>query len=165
MPFLRGAGCTRQRRTTFLTWGPPVKVNFKLATPNSVHGCTLARPTWRHMKKGAGVHCARAVYVQMFCTCFCFAAPTGQTGGTTDPNLVSHMHTVPPRTGGPLSNKLFRSWRAQPAPLRYGNHKSIYAGEAYILPGSLASAARTVWPVGAAKEQQVQNICTCTARA
>ena len=25
-----------------LTWGPPVKVNFELATPNSVHGCTLA---------------------------------------------------------------------------------------------------------------------------
>ena len=32
-----------------LTWGPPVKVNFELATPNSVHGCTLARPTWRRM--------------------------------------------------------------------------------------------------------------------
>ena len=49
-----------------LTWGPPVKVNFELATPNSVHGCTLARPTWRRMKKGAGVHCARAVHVQLF---------------------------------------------------------------------------------------------------
>ena len=32
-----------------LTWGPPVKVNFEPATPNSVHGCTLARPTWRRM--------------------------------------------------------------------------------------------------------------------
>ena len=29
----------------------------------------------------------------------------------------------------------------------------------------MASAARIVWPVGAAKELQVQNICTCTARA
>ena len=66
MLFLWGAGCTRQRRKTFLTWGPPVKVNFELATPNSVHGCTLARPTWRRMKKGAGMHCARAVHVQMF---------------------------------------------------------------------------------------------------
>ena len=70
-----------------------------------------------------------------------------------------------PRTGGPLSNKLFRSWRAQPAPLRYSNHKSIYAGEVYMLPASLALAARTVWPVWAAKELQVQNICTCSARA
>ena len=49
-----------------LTWGPPVKVNFELATPNSVHGCTLARPTWRRMKKGARVHSARAVHVQVF---------------------------------------------------------------------------------------------------
>ena len=35
-----------------------------------------------------------------------------------------------PKTGGPLSNKLFRPWRAQPAPHRNGNHESIYAGEA-----------------------------------
>ena len=51
-----------------LTWGPPVKVNFELATPNSVHGCTLARPTWRRMIYWAGVHCARAVHVQVVCT-------------------------------------------------------------------------------------------------
>ena len=30
-----------------------------------------------------------------------------------------------PRTGGPLSNKLFRYWRAQPASYRIGNHKNI----------------------------------------
>ena len=30
-----------------------------------------------------------------------------------------------PRTGGPLSNKLFRSWRAQPAPHTNGNHKNV----------------------------------------
>ena len=49
-----------------LTWGPPMKVNFELATPNSGHWCTLARPTWRRMKKGAKVHSARAVHVQVF---------------------------------------------------------------------------------------------------
>ena len=43
-----------------------MKVNFELATPNSVRGCTLAMPTWCRMKKGAGVHCARAVHVQIF---------------------------------------------------------------------------------------------------
>ena len=64
-----------------------MKVNFELATPNSVHGCTLARPTWRRMKKGAGVHCARAVHVQMFCTCSSFAAPTGHTVRAADANL------------------------------------------------------------------------------
>ena len=50
-----------------LTWGPPVKVNFELATPNSVHGCTLARPTWRRMIYWAGVHCARGVHAQVVC--------------------------------------------------------------------------------------------------
>ena len=60
-----------------------MKVNFELATPNSVHGCTLARLTWRRMKKGAGVQCARAV----FCTCSSFAAPTGQTVRAADENL------------------------------------------------------------------------------
>ena len=78
-----------------LTWGPPVKVNFELATRNSVHGCTLAKPTWRHMKKGAVVQCARAVHVQMFCTCSSFAAPTGQTVRATDAKLAGHMYATP----------------------------------------------------------------------
>ena len=78
-----------------LTWGPPVKVNFELATPNSVHGCTLARPTWRRMKKGAGMHCARAVHVQVVCTLGNSHAPTGQMRGTTDLKLAGRMHTVP----------------------------------------------------------------------
>ena len=78
-----------------LTWGPLVKVNFELATPNSVHGCTLARPTWRRMKRGARVHSARAVHVQVVCTLKNSHASTDQTGGTTHPKLTGHMHTVP----------------------------------------------------------------------
>ena len=35
--FLWGAGCTRRRRKTFLTWGPPVLGHFELGTPNLVH--------------------------------------------------------------------------------------------------------------------------------
>ena len=49
-----------------LTWGPPVKVNFELATPNSAHGCTLASPTWRRIEKRQRVHSARAMLVQVF---------------------------------------------------------------------------------------------------
>ena len=90
-----GAGCTRQRRKTFLSRGPPVKVNFELATPNSVHGCILARPTWRRMKKGAGVQCARAVHVQMFCTCSSFAAPTGQTVRAANAKIPGNMYASP----------------------------------------------------------------------
>ena len=78
-----------------LTWGPPVKVNFELPTPNSVPGCTLARPTWRRMKKGPRVQSGRAVHVQVVCTLKNSHAPPGQTGGTTDPKLAVHMHTVP----------------------------------------------------------------------
>ena len=71
----------------FLTRGPSVEGNFDLGTPNSVHGYTLARPTWRRMKKGAGMHCARAVHVQMFFTCSAFAATTGQKVGSADARL------------------------------------------------------------------------------
>ena len=95
MPLLWGAGCTRQGRKTFLTRGPPVKVNFELATPNSVCGCILALPTWCRMKKGAGVNCARAVHVQIFCTCSSFAAPTSQTVRAADAKLAGHMHASP----------------------------------------------------------------------
>ena len=94
VPFQWGADCTRQGRKAFLTWGPPVKVKFELATPNSVHGCTLARPTWRRMIYWAGVHCARAVHVQVVCTYCCFGASTGQTVGTGDAKLAGHMHTA-----------------------------------------------------------------------
>ena len=71
-----------------MAWGPPVYGNFELATLNSVRGCTLARPTWRRMKKGAGMHCARAVHVQVFCTCSYFAAPKVQTVRAADAKLA-----------------------------------------------------------------------------
>ena len=69
-----------------LTWGPPVKVNFELATPNSVHGCTLARPTWRRMKKWARMHSARAVHVQVFSTHHFLAALRGTRDAPPIPN-------------------------------------------------------------------------------
>ena len=47
------------------------------------------------MKKGAGVHCAHAVHVQMFYTCSSFAAPTGQTVRDADAKLAGHMYATP----------------------------------------------------------------------
>ena len=47
------------------------------------------------MKKGAGMYCARAVHVQMFCTCSSFAVLTGQTVGTADAKLAGHMSAIP----------------------------------------------------------------------
>ena len=59
-------------------------------------GAPLARPTWRRMKKRAAVHCARAVHVQIFCTCSCLLpVPTGQTVGTADVKLAGHMYASP----------------------------------------------------------------------
>ena len=55
----------------------------------------MARPTWRRMKLGDGVHCARAVHVQVFCTCRSFATSTGQTVVTTDAKLGSQMYRTP----------------------------------------------------------------------
>ena len=46
------------------------------------------------MKKGAGGHCARAVHVQMFCTCSSFVAPTGQTVRAADVKLAGHMYAT-----------------------------------------------------------------------
>ena len=85
------------------------------------------------------MHYARAVHVQIFCTCSSFAVPTGQTVGTADAKLGGHMHTA--STCVPLWLTLL--WGASCARQR----------------------RKTVWPVGAARELQVQNICTCTARA
>ena len=81
MPAARARG-----EEAVLTWGPPVKVNFELATPNSVHGCILARPTWRRMKKGARVHSARAVHVQVFSTHHFLAALRGTRDEPPIPN-------------------------------------------------------------------------------
>ena len=78
-----------------LTWGPPVKVNFELATPNSVHGCTLARPTWRRMKKGARVHSARAVHLQVFSTHHFLAAEFGIGGASRVPLRTREAPPIP----------------------------------------------------------------------
>ena len=78
----------------FLTWGPPVKVNFELATANSVHGFTMARSTWSRIIYWAGVHCARAVHVQIFYACCSFVAPTGIAVATADSKFAGHMYAT-----------------------------------------------------------------------
>ena len=41
------------------------------------------------------MHCARAVHVQIFCTCFCFAVPTGEMVSTADAKLACHICMLP----------------------------------------------------------------------
>ena len=47
------------------------------------------------MKKGGGVHCARAVHVQIFYTCCSFPAPTGQTVAAADAKIAGHTYATP----------------------------------------------------------------------
>ena len=47
------------------------------------------------MTEGGGEHCARAVHVQMFCTCNSFAAPTGQTVRAANAKLPGNMYASP----------------------------------------------------------------------
>ena len=39
--------------------------------------------------------CARAVHVQIFCTCCSIAAPTAQTVGTADAEPAGNMYATP----------------------------------------------------------------------
>ena len=115
----------------------------------------------------AGVHCARAVHVQVVCTYCCFGASTSQTVGTGDAKLAGHMHTA--STCVPLwltllwgascarqRWKTFLTW----GPPVYGESKLwasdtklgtwVHLGKAYLAPYDLLG-----W--GA--------LCTCSARA
>ena len=73
--------------------------------------------------------------------------------------------SILPRTGGPLSNTIVWSWRVQPAPHKYANQNSSHIAVVHVWPASLGPAMPFVWPVGAVKEQKVQNTalhCTST---
>ena len=70
-----------------------------------------------------------------------------------------------PRTRGPLSNKVFSVPARVACIPREGNQKSVQIMAVYVRPASLGPVVHIVWPAGAAKEQNVQNACTCAARA
>ena len=84
---------------------------------------------------------SKGAYVYAYCTCIARALCTLSRNDMYHRITLIEFHKCTkfgvnrskfPRTGGPLPNKLFRSWRAQLAPQRNGNHKIIYAGEAYM---------------------------------
>ena len=70
-----------------------------------------------------------------------------------------------PRTGGPLSHKVFRIWRVHLASHENGNRKSVQIRVVYVWPAGLGPVVHIVLPAVAAKEEKVQNTCTCAARA
>ena len=90
--------------------------------------CTKFRVASSKFPEGEGA-CANTQ-----CTCIARAPCTPSPNGMHHRITLIELHQCTkfgvdsskfPRTGGPLSNKLFRSWRAQPAPHTNGNHKNI----------------------------------------
>ena len=73
---------------SFLTCCPPVLGTFELGTPNSVHGCTLPRPTWPSNPGGVPFPLVRA---KVFSGC-CPLSP---------PSFVEFLGRGPPRGEGP----------------------------------------------------------------
>ena len=120
-----------QTHTAQYTTAPQV-VHHRIAILE-LHQCTKFRVARSKFPEGEGA------YANIQCTCIaralCTPSPNGMHHRIT---LIEHHQCTKfgvdsskfPKTIGPLSNKLVRSWRAQPAPHRNGNHKSIYAGEA-----------------------------------
>ena len=124
-PEIRGlAYCTRVARAHCNT--TPQVMYHRIALVERYH-CTKFRVARSKFPEGEGA-CANTQ-----CTCIARALCT------PSPNDMHHRITLIelyqctkfgvdsskfPKTGGPLSNKLVRSWRAQPASYKNGNHKN-----------------------------------------
>ena len=102
------------------------------------------------------VHIARAMHVAY--------VPHHQMQCTIELR-ITHIELNQCTTFGVASSKFSRTgeplWRAQPAPHKNDNQKSTQIGVVYVSPGSSGPMVPFVWPVRAAKEQKVQNTCTC----
>ena len=77
---------------------------------------------------------SKAAYPNSQCMCIARAPCTQSPNGMHHRITLIELHQCTkfgvdsskiPKTGGPLSNKLIRSWRAHPASYRNGNHKDI----------------------------------------
>ena len=77
---------------------------------------------------------SRGAYACGKCTCIARALCTPSANDMHHRITLIELHQCTkfdfdslkfPKTGGPLSNELFRSWRAQTAPRMNGNHKDI----------------------------------------
>ena len=64
LPFLGGAGCARQDRTSLFGRGPPVLGNFHLSTSNLVHLWNSMRVIRWYMSFRDRVHSVRAMHVR-----------------------------------------------------------------------------------------------------
>ena len=125
-PEIRGlAYCTRVARAHCTT--TPQFMYHRIALVER-YQCTKFRVASSKFPEGEG---ARA---NTQCTCIARALCTPSPNDMRHRITLIELHQCTkfgvksskfPKTGGPLSNKLFWSWRAQPASYRTGNHKNI----------------------------------------
>ena len=130
-PEIRGLSyCTRVARAHCTT--TPQLMHHRIALVELCH-CTEFRVASSKFPESKGAYaCANS-------TCIARVLCTPSLNGMHHRIMLIKFHKCSkfgvnrskfPKTGGSLSNKLFRSCRAQPAPHTNGNHKNIYDGEA-----------------------------------
>ena len=104
------------------------QVMYQRITLIKLFQCTKFRVASSKFPKSKGA------YAYAKCTCIARATCTLSRNDSHHRITLIELHQCTkfgvdrskfPKTGGPLSNKLFRSWRAQPAPPRNVNHKNI----------------------------------------
>ena len=120
-PEIRGlAYCTRVARAQCTT--TPKIVHHQIALLE-LHQCTKFRVARSKCSEGEGA------YAYAYCTCIARALCTLSRNDMYHRITLIEFHKCTkfgvnrskfPRTGGPLPNKLFWSWRAQPEPQRNG---------------------------------------------
>ena len=123
---IRGlAYCTRVARAHCTT--TPQVMYHRIALVER-YQCTKFRVPRSKFPEGEGA-CANTQ-----CTCIARALCTPSPNGMRHRITLIELHQCTkfcvdsskfPKTGGPLSNKLVRSWCAQPASYRNGNHKNV----------------------------------------
>ena len=125
-PEIRGLACCTRVARAHCTTTPQVMHHRKVLV--ELYQCTKFRVASSKFPEGEGA-CANTQ-----CTCAARAPCTPSPNGMHHRITLIELHQCTkfgvdsskfPRTGGPLSNKLFRSWRAQPAPHTNCYHKNI----------------------------------------
>ena len=124
-PEIRGlAYCTRVARAQCTT---TPRVMDQRKTLVELYQCTKFRVASSKLPKSRGAY----AYAQR--TCIARAPCTPSPNGMHHRITLIKLHQCTKfgvdsskfsKTGGPLSNKLVRSWRAQPASYKNGNHKN-----------------------------------------
>ena len=132
-PEIRGlAYCTRVARARCTI--TPLVMHHRIALVE-LYQCTNFRFPSSKFSESEGAN------ANAQCTCIARALCSLSRNGMYHRITLTELHQCTkfgvnkskfPKTGGSLANELCQPWHAQPASYRNGNHKSMFAGEAYM---------------------------------